>query len=583
MAPKALAELSREHEDFYVPTFTIRVGERDVVRELFLAVSGVQLDLKERAPGQFSFTVANAFDLERREFVAMQGEQPVDLFELFSFGSPVRVRIGYGAGPALELSGLVTELSTSFSSGGTPELTIKGFDALYPLTIGKSTRNWEGKRDSDAVTDVARDRGLAVNTERTEPVRPRIDQSQQTDMAFIETLAQRNQATYYVRDDELYFGRRHNQDGAVVQLAWGFGLVSFAPEANLARQITEVQVHARSATEGKEIVGRARKGDETGRDTRASSGSERVVRALSSSPILSVRAPVHTQAEADERAKAILDERAQDFVTGGGECIGLPEIVPDVNIELGGMGRGLQQDVLGVRGNPQARRRRLHHDVQGAGDDGLMDSLLGPTDETEREADGYLTGVMAGVVTDNRDPEGLARVRVRLPWYGEGATSFWARLAVPMAGDGRGTYFLPEVDDEVLVIAEAGDPSHLYVIGSLWNGKAPPPVTNDDGKNNERLIHSRSGHRLRFVDDDAAPEIDLELKDGAHVRLDKDGVVVDAGNGNSVSIASSGTIEIKAAQKLELKAPSIAISADASLEVKASGTLTLKGAAVQIN
>ena len=73
------------------------MGERDVVRELFLAVSSV-LDLKERTPGQFSFTVANAFDLERREFVAMRGDQPIDLFELFAFGSPVRVRLGYGAG-----------------------------------------------------------------------------------------------------------------------------------------------------------------------------------------------------------------------------------------------------------------------------------------------------------------------------------------------------------------------------------------------------------------------------------------------------------------------------------------------------
>jgi hypothetical protein len=108
-------------------------------------------------------------------------------------------------------------------------------------------------------------------------------------------------------------------------------------------------------------------------------------------------------------------------------------------------------------------------------------------------------------------------------------------------------------------------------------------LTNDDGKNNERLIHSRSGHRLRFVDDDAAPEIDLELKDGAHVRLDKDGVLVEANDGNSISISSSGTLELKAAQKLELKAPTIAITADASLEVKASGTLTLKGATVQIN
>jgi uncharacterized protein involved in type VI secretion and phage assembly len=212
-----------------------------------------------------------------------------------------------------------------------------------------------------------------------------------------------------------------------------------------------------------------------------------------------------------------------------------------------------------------------------------MDALLGATDESEREADGYLTGAMAGVVTDNRDPDGLARVRVRLPWYADGATSFWARLAVPMAGDSRGTYFLPEVDDEVLVIAEAGDPSHLYVIGSLWNGKAAPPITNDDGKNNERLIESRSGHRLRFVDDEAAPEIDLELKDGAHVRLDKDGVVVDAGNGNSISIGSSGTVEVRAAQKLDIQAPAIAISAQTSLEVKASGTLTLQGTPVRIN
>ena len=157
------------------------------------------------------------------------------------------------------------------------------------------------------------------------------------------------------------------------------------------------------------------------------------------------------------------------------------------------------------------------------------------------------------------------------------------RVEVHTTFSGRGTYFLPEVDDEVLVVAEAGDPAHLFVVGALWNGKAAPPSDNDDGKNNERLIHSRSGHRLRFVDDTSAPEIDLELKDGARIRLDKDGVLVDAGNGNSVSVGASGTVEIKAAQKLDLHAPSVTIHADASLEVKASGTLTLKGATVQIN
>lgn len=214
-----------------------------------------------------------------------------------------------------------------------------------------------------------------------------------------------------------------------------------------------------------------------------------------------------------------------------------------------------------------------------------MDQLLsGATDEAEREANGFLTGVAAGIVTDNKDPDGLARVRVRLPWQAEGDTSFWARLAVPMAGADRGTYFLPEIDDEVLVAAESGDPSHLYVIGSLWNNRAKPPTTNEDGKNHERLVTSRSGHQLRFVDDPAAPEIDLALVDGKRLRLDKDGIVVDDASGNTVTISStSGAIEIAASTSIEVKAPKVTVKADGSMEIKAGGTLTLTGAMVQIN
>ena len=68
----------------------------------------------------------------------------------------------------------------------------------------------------------------------------------------------------------------------------------------------------------------------------------------------------------------------------------------------------------------------------------MMDGIFGGTDQTEREADGSLSGPMAGVVTDNRDPDGLARVRVRLPWYEDGSTSYWARLAVPMGAGPSG-------------------------------------------------------------------------------------------------------------------------------------------------
>ncbi|GAA4406760.1 phage baseplate assembly protein V [Fodinibacter luteus] len=195
-----------------------------------------------------------------------------------------------------------------------------------------------------------------------------------------------------------------------------------------------------------------------------------------------------------------------------------------------------------------------------------------------------LEGVAVGVVTDNRDPDSLARVRVRLPSRAEGDSSYWARLAVPMAGNDRGTYFLPEVGDEVLVAAEQGDPSRLYVLGMLWNGRQSPPANNDDGANNGRMIKSRSGHQIRFNDDETKPEVEVRLQDGKLVLLDADGITLSDGGENVITLtATSGTIRIEAGQRLSLTAPNVSIEAAATMAVKSSGTLTLNGALVKIN
>jgi uncharacterized protein involved in type VI secretion and phage assembly len=204
--------------------------------------------------------------------------------------------------------------------------------------------------------------------------------------------------------------------------------------------------------------------------------------------------------------------------------------------------------------------------------------------EADREADGFMRGLAVGVVTDNKDLKKLARVRVRLPWHTGSDTSYWARLALPMAGPDRGTYFVPEVGDEVVVGAENGDLSHLYVLGMVWNGQQPPPADNGDGANNTRLIKSRSGHMVRFNDDEAAPEVEVALADGKKLAVHKDGITLTDGQGDTLTFTSnSGAIEISASQELTLRAPKVSIEATAAMEVKASGTLTLKGAMVQIN
>ena len=196
-----------------------------------------------------------------------------------------------------------------------------------------------------------------------------------------------------------------------------------------------------------------------------------------------------------------------------------------------------------------------------------------------------ISGVVVGVVTNTQDPDGLGRVKVKFPWLSDSEESFWARVATPMAGKGRGFYFLPEVEDEVLMAFEHGDARFPYVLGALWNGQDKPPEKNDKGENNMRSIKSRSGHVIRLNDTDGKEKIEIVDKSG------KNSLVFDTAQ-NTITITSDkdltlsatrGTIKLEA-QKIEIKSSAdMGIEAGAGLDVKSTGAMNIKGALVNIN
>jgi uncharacterized protein involved in type VI secretion and phage assembly len=212
----------------------------------------------------------------------------------------------------------------------------------------------------------------------------------------------------------------------------------------------------------------------------------------------------------------------------------------------------------------------------------MNDMLVG--DELESREAGIVRGVSVAVVTQNKDPEGLGRVKVKFPWRENEDETHWARIAVPMAGSGRGTWFLPEIGDEVLVGFDAQRVEHPYVLGCLWNGKDKPPQNNADGRNDLRVIHSRSGHEIVF-DDGAQGRIDIHLNDDRRrVRLDQNGIEISDDSGNSIAITSTpGNIAIKSNVSVSIESTTVEIKAKASMTLQASGTLTIKGALVMIN
>src|ERR1700755_3201063 len=95
MNARKLHEFEANYDKFYVPTSAIKVRGRDLVRELLLTVTSVEVELKINAPGRFSFTIASAFDWEEHEFLGGEGLDRVDLLDLFAFGADVEVQLGY--------------------------------------------------------------------------------------------------------------------------------------------------------------------------------------------------------------------------------------------------------------------------------------------------------------------------------------------------------------------------------------------------------------------------------------------------------------------------------------------------------
>lgn len=208
----------------------------------------------------------------------------------------------------------------------------------------------------------------------------------------------------------------------------------------------------------------------------------------------------------------------------------------------------------------------------------MLEALL-----TAREAGGWgglWLGVYPAVVTDIRDPDQQGRVKIRLPWTPDAAgasAELWARLATLMAGASRGSWFVPDVGDEVLVAFEGGQPLRPYVIGALWNGQDAPPERMDGaGQNPLKLFCSRNRVRLLMDDTTGQERLLIETPGGQRVTL-KDGpgeVLVEDSNGNSVKLESAG-ITVTAAAKVTVNASTVNVSA--SLVSVDAGMSTFSG------
>ncbi len=187
-------------------------------------------------------------------------------------------------------------------------------------------------------------------------------------------------------------------------------------------------------------------------------------------------------------------------------------------------------------------------------------------------------GIVIGIVTNLDDPDRLGRVKVKYPHQND-EQSDWARLVAFMAGPDRGAFFRPEVDDEVLVAFEHGDPRRPYILGGLWNrSDTPPPDDDQPTENNVRLIKTRSGHFIKFDDSAGGEKIEIVDKDGSRQ------VIIDSAGRKIQVTCDDGDVEISAGTgSVKVEATTVEVKATGNITLEATGVMTIKGATVNIN
>jgi uncharacterized protein involved in type VI secretion and phage assembly len=201
-------------------------------------------------------------------------------------------------------------------------------------------------------------------------------------------------------------------------------------------------------------------------------------------------------------------------------------------------------------------------------------------------------GVHYGIVVQNKDPDGLDRIKVRFPWLDNGDTdqSHWCQLLTPMEGNKFGFYSMPDIEDCVLIIFIAGDSSQPVAIGGVWSTPDFSPETNEDGANNFRGYRSRSGHRM-VLDDSSNTKVYIADKTAKNMigvgKFDKAGAgpnvcaiykpPMSGDSGISVS-TMEGKMELTAKEKLIIKAQqSIKLNIKTTIDMKVGTDIQMEG------
>jgi phage protein D/phage baseplate assembly protein gpV len=546
-------------------------------------------------PDAFTLRILDIADQARQ---AQQENFPLLEGDKFAIGKSIEIGLGHEEKPAPVLKGDITSLEMEAHGNGRPMLTVRGYDASYRLHLQRQTKTYLKVSDAELVQQIAARNGLTAKVDATSVRYDHVFQDNQTDWQFLRGRAAKVGYELFVQDRNLVF-RKPAANDPPPQLTFGETLYRVRLRLSGTSQVSRVVVKSWDPKTKQTIQVDATRPSQRAQIGGDAERKKTLAGLVADSQAVFPRQTVATEAEARELAQAHYDAIAGDFIRLEAVAPGHAGIKPGRSVKFKNLGVRFDHEYYvssAVHRVTPAEGYTTELIVGGRRPPTLMDLLSGGGHDGHAGGGGggggagagKQQGVVVGIVTNNKDDEMGGRVKVKYPWLGD-EESHWARLVTPMAGSGRGMYFLPEVGDEVIVALEHGDINHAYVLGGVWNGQEKPPkaaseVVDGTGKVNQRILQSRLGHTITLDDSVDKPGITIVDKTGQNsIRIDS--------QTNKVSIKVMGDISLEAPQgTISIKGMGVQIEATGPAKVKgattgieASGPVTVRGATVSIN
>jgi len=506
--------------------------------------------------------------------------------DTFSLGTAVEISADNGGEKSRIAHGEITGIEPRISRTEGTTLLLRGYDKSHRLHRGKKTASYLQMKDSDIAAKIAENAGLSSRIDSTAQVHDYVLQDNKTDWEFLTARARRIGYKMYVREGRLHFVKTPAAGETTPTLEWGEDLLEFNAHISTAHQISAVIVQGWDPSKQEKIEGKATTANGLPQIQESTDGGAAAREAFGiTAEEVVISKPVSTKAEADALAQSLCDEIGRGYIKVEGITEGNPRINAGGTVKLQGVGRRFSGTYRVNHALHRYTASGYNTEFKVGGQHaGTITEILS-AQEDERP----VNSPVLGIVTNNSDPDNLGRVKVKIPTLSEDEDTDWARLVLPASGKERGFQWLPEVNDEVLVLFEYQDINRPLVIGGLWGQKNLLPVSSDEcvdsqGKVKKRQIVSRQGTKIVWSDDDSDTYIHISNSDeDLYIKLSDTDNKLEIVSRGEVSVKSTGKTTVQASD-VDVKADSnVKITAGANMNLEASGKVTIKGAMIELN